>query len=106
MALYNNTNHSFNLGCINVEGEKCPILEVTYDVNTPSYYRNIPSTTAKLNILIPSGQCLAFDGSVIDNDNKIEKEEIKMLKNFLIYKGLTEQEYDKFKVTYTKLEKL
>ena len=99
--IYNNT-----LGSINAEGEYCPILDVVYNYNTPSYYGNIPSVTVDLRVMIPSGKCLVFDGAVIDNDHKIEKAEIKMLKNFLIYKGLTQKEYDKFKVTYNKLDKL
>lgn len=95
-----------NLGSINVEGEHCPILDVMYNYNTPSYYGNIPSVTVKLTVMIPSGKCMAFSGGVIDNDSKIEKEEIKMLNNFLIYKGITIEEYSKFKDTYKKLEKL
>ena len=98
--------NSYNIGSIKIEGEHCPILEVTYNVDTPSYYGNIPSVTADLRVMIPSGKCMAFSGGVIDNDNKLEKEEIKMLKNFLIYKGLTEEAYAKFKSTYKKLEKL
>ena len=104
--MHNSLSLGSNLGSINVEGEYCPILEVVYNYNTPSYYGNIPSTTAELKIMIPSGRCLAFHGSVIDKDNKIEKDEIKMLKNFLIYKGLTEEAYAKFKSTYKKLENL
>ena len=99
-------------GYININGEECPILEVNYQVNDYSVhsvmgggnaYANRPQCEVELRVRIPSGKTLSLDGSTIGNEH--EKEEIKLLRNFLDYKGITIEEYTKFKHTFQKLEK-
>lgn len=99
---YQHNHNADNLGSLNVQGEECPIISLSYNCTSHSY-GNMPSTTADLTIMIPSGRCLSFDDGAI---NHTDKEEIMMLKNFFMYKGITIPEYDKFKSTYNKLEKL
>ena len=93
---YKHNHNADNLGSLNVQGEECPIMSLSYNCTRDN-------TTADLTIMIPSGRCLSFDDGAI---NHTDKEEIMMLKNFFMYKGITIPEYDKFKSTYNKLEKL
>ena len=101
-------------GYININGEACPIMEVSYNLNdyghytanpaSPnSAYTQAPQCEVQLRVRIPSGKTLSIDGSSIGNEH--EKQEIKMLRNFLDYKGITTEEYNKFKYTFLKLEK-
>lgn len=99
---------NYSCGYININGEECPILEVSYNLNDYSVgmgnvYRNRPQCEVQLRINIPSGKTLSIDGSTIGDEH--EKEEIKMLRNFLDYKGITDEEFNKFKNTFLKLEK-
>ena len=101
---------SYDIGYINIHGEECPIMEVNYQVNDYSVdmgmvnaYVNRPQCEVQLRINIPSGKTLSLDGSTIGDEH--EKEEIKMLRNFLDYKGITSEEFNKFKYTFLKLEK-
>ncbi len=103
-------NNNYSCGYININGEECPIMEVSYNLNDYSVdmgmgnaYANRPQCEVELRVRIPSGKTLSLDGSTIGNEH--EKEEIKMLRNFLDYKGITIEEYSKFKYTFLKLEK-
>lgn len=91
------TYSAHNIGCMNINGEQCPVQSISYEMTYAGTDYN--TVIADIQVMIPSGKSIEFKDAYINSEED-------MLKNFIAYKGLTMEEYQKFKTTFTKLEKL